>query len=269
MTTAEHGMAGQDRPMSGKVALVTGASRGIGAAIAAAFADAGAQVVLAARDGDALSRQVEAIRGSGGSAVAVPVDVTSEDSVRALLAEVQKRFGRLDAAVNNAAGGGRLPEPLAEWSSADFDSALAVSLRGVFLCLKYEIELMLAGATGGAIVNMSSTAGEQGVAGLSGYVASKFGVGGLTRVAALDYAARGIRVNAIAPGPILTDRLAAAGQPVQDRVAASVPLGRIGAAADVAAAAVWLCSRQSSFVTGTVLPVDGGRLAGTPAFTGG
>ena len=106
MTTAEHGMAGQDRPMSGKVALVTGASRGIGAAIAAAFADAGAQVVLAARDGDALSRQVEAIRGSGGSAVAVRVDVTSEDSVGALLAEVQKRFGRLDAAVNNAAGGG-------------------------------------------------------------------------------------------------------------------------------------------------------------------
>jgi len=269
MTTAEHGVAGRDSQMSGKVVLVTGASRGIGAATATAFADAGAEVVLTARDGDALSSQAEAIRRSGGSAVAVPADVTSEDSVRALLAEVRQRFGRLDAAVNNAAGGGRPPAPLAEWASADFDSALAVSLRGVFLCLKYEIELMLAGGTGGAIVNLSSTAGEQGVAGLSGYVAGKFGVGGLTRVAALASAARGIRVNAIAPGPILTDRLAAAEQAAQERVAASVPLARIGTTADVAAAAVWLCSGQSSFVTGTVLAVDGGRLAGTPAFNTG
>ncbi|MBT2568665.1 SDR family oxidoreductase [Arthrobacter sp. ISL-85] len=266
MTTAGHAMAGQDRPMTGKVALVTGASRGIGAAIAAVFADAGAQVVLAARDGDGLARQAEAIRRSGGNALPLPVDVASEDSVGALLAEVQHRFGRLDAAVNNAAGGGRPPAPLVDWTSAEFDSAIAVSLRGVFLCLKYQIELMLAGGDGGAIVNMSSTAGEQGVAGLSGYVASKFGVGGLTRVAALDYAARGIRVNAIAPGPILTDRLAAAGDAAQDRVAASVPVGRIGTTADVAAAALWLCSEQSSFVTGTVLAVDGGRLAGTPAF---
>jgi NAD(P)-dependent dehydrogenase (short-subunit alcohol dehydrogenase family) len=105
-----------------------------------------------------------------------------------------------------------------------------------------------------------------GVAGLSGYTASKFGVAGLTRVAALDYAAHGIRINAIAPGPILTDRLAEAGQATQERVAATVPLGRIGTPGDVAAAALWLCSDQSSFVTGTVLTVDGGRLAGTPAF---
>jgi NAD(P)-dependent dehydrogenase (short-subunit alcohol dehydrogenase family) len=125
---------------------------------------------------------------------------------------------------------------------------------------------MLANENGGAIVNMSSTAGEQGVAGLSGYVTSKFGVGGLTRVAALDYAAHGIRVNAIAPGPILTDRLAAAGQAAQEKAAAAIPLGRIGTTADIAAAALWLCSEQSAFVTGTVLAVDGGRLAGTPAF---
>jgi len=269
MTTADRTMVGRDRPLSGKVALVTGASRGIGATIAAAFADAGAKVVLAARDSDALARQAESIHRGGGSAVVLPVDVTSDESVRGMLAGVQRRFGRLDAAVNNAAGGGRPPAPLAEWSSAQFDSAIVVSLRGVFLCLKYEVELMLAGGTGGAIVNMSSTAGEQGVAGLSGYVASKFGVGGLTRVAALDYAARGIRVNAIAPGPILTERLAAAGQAAQDRVAASVPVGRIGSTADVAAAALWLCSEESGFVTGTVLAVDGGRLAGTPAFTAG
>lgn len=256
-------------PLSGKVALVTGASRGIGAEIAAVLAAAGADVVLASRDSAGLSRQVAAITSAGGNAVAMPVDVGNQDSVKALLVQIQERFGRLDAAVNNAAGGGRIPAPLAEWASEEFDSAISVNLRGVFLCLKYEIELMLASGNGGAIVNMSSTAGEQGVAGMSGYVASKFGVGGLTRVAALDYASHGIRVNAIAPGPILTDRLAGAGQAAQDRVAAAVPLGRIGSTADVAAAALWLCSEQSSFVTGTVLAVDGGRLAGTPAFVTG
>lgn len=252
--------------MSGKVAVVTGASRGIGAAIGAALAGAGAQVVLASRDRDGLSRQVQTIASSGGQAAAVPVDVSSEDSVKNLLARIREQFGRLDAAVNNAAGGGRTPAPLGDWDSRDFDSAITVNLRGVFLCMKYEIELMLESATGAAIVNMSSTAGEQGVAGLSGYTASKFGVGGLTRVAALDYAAQGIRVNAIAPGPILTDRLARAGQAAQGRAAAAVPLGRIGSPGEVAAAALWLCSDESSFVTGTVLTVDGGRLAGTPAF---
>ncbi|ALE05201.1 short-chain dehydrogenase [Arthrobacter sp. ERGS1:01] len=256
----------------GKVALVVGASRGIGAGIALAMADAGAQVVLAARDQAALALRVEEITRRGGQAVAFPVDVLDEDSVKGLLAEVRRRFGRLDAAVNNAAGGGRPPALLADWSSAEFDSAVAVDLRGVFLCLKYELELMLSdgedggGGSGGAIVNMSSTAGEQGVSGLSGYVAGKYGVGGLTRVAALDYAGAGIRVNAIAPGPILTDRLAAAGLGAQKMAAAAVPLGRLGQVQDVAAAAVWLCSEESGFVTGTVMPVDGGRLAGVPAF---
>jgi len=248
------------------VVLVVGASRGIGAGIAAAMADAGARVVLAARDQAALAQRVQEITGRGGQAVTLPVDVLEEDSVKALLAEVRRRSGRLDAAVNNAAGGGRPPARLADWSSAEFDSAVAVDLRGVFLCLKYELELMLDGGNGGAIVNMSSTAGEQGVSGLSGYVASKYGVGGLTRVAALDYAGAGIRVNAIAPGPILTDRLAAAGAGAQKMAAAAVPLARLGQVQDVAAAAVWLCSEQSSFVTGTVMPVDGGRLAGVPAF---
>jgi len=266
MTAAGAGPGAAPGVMAGKVVLVVGASRGIGAGIAAAMADAGAQVVLAARDVDALGRRVEEITAAGGQAVALPVDVLEEDSVKALLSGVRRRYGRLDAAVNNAAGGGRPPAPLAEWSSAEFDSAVAVDLRGVFLCLKYELELMLEGANGGAIVNMSSTAGEQGVSGLSGYVAGKFGVGGLTRVAALDYAGAGIRVNAIAPGPILTDGLAAAGTQAQAAAAAAVPLGRLGLAQDVAAAAVWLCSEQSGFVTGTVLPVDGGRLAGVPAF---
>jgi NAD(P)-dependent dehydrogenase (short-subunit alcohol dehydrogenase family) len=257
--------------LPGRVVLVTGASRGIGAAIAAGFAATGAQVVLAARDDAALGRQVDALTAAGGEAVALPVDVTREESVAALLDEIRERFGRLDAAVNNAGGGGRPPAPLADWATEDFDSALAVHVRGTFLCLKHEIRLMLAAAAGGAvgsagIVNMSSTAGERGVAGLAGYAASKFAIGGLTRVAALDYAAQGIRVNAIAPGAVLTDRLAAAGPAAQQRVAAAMPLGRIGTVQDIAAAAVWLCSEAASFVTGTVLTVDGGQLAGVPSF---
>lgn len=255
-----------NEPLAGKVALVVGASRGIGAAIGAAMARAGATVVLAARDRRALAQRVAEIEELGGQALALQVDVLAEDSVQGLLEEVARRHGRLDAAVNNFAGGGRPPAPLADWEAADFDSAVATDLRGVFLCLKFQLRLMAKNPHGGAIVNMSSTAGEQGVGGLAGYVASKFGVGGLTRVAALDYAAAGIRVNAIAPGPILTDRLAAAGPRAREMAAAAVPLGRVGRVEDVAAAAVWLCSAQSGFVTGTVLAVDGGRLAGVPAF---
>ena len=153
-----------------------------------------------------------------------------------------------------------------EWSSAEFDNSISVNLRGTFLCMKYELELMQKTVGDRAIVNMSSTAGEQGVAGLSGYVASKYGIGGLTRVAALDYASTGIRINALAPGPILTDQLAAAGEDAQSHAAAAVPLGRVGRADEVAAAALWLCSEQSSFITGTVVNIDGGCLAGTPAF---
>ncbi|WP_125610441.1 SDR family NAD(P)-dependent oxidoreductase [Specibacter cremeus] len=252
--------------LEGKIAVVVGASRGIGAAIAQTFAQEGARVVLAARDRPALEKNVATINAAGGDATAVTADVTGEDSMRALLAGIRDTFGRLDIAVNNAAGGGRPPTPLAQWDSADFDSSLAVTLRGVFLSLKYEIELMLDNPAGGAIVNLSSTAGEQGVSGLAGYVSAKYGVGGLTRVAALDYADAGIRVNAIAPGPILTDALAAAGPAAQAGAAAAVPLGRLGQVDDVARAALWLVSDASSFVTGTVLPVDGGRLAGVASF---
>jgi NAD(P)-dependent dehydrogenase (short-subunit alcohol dehydrogenase family) len=240
---------------------VTGASRGIGAASARALAAAGAAVVLAARSEAALTALADEIGARGGRALAVPTDVTDPASVRALVERAVDGYGRLDAAVNNAAGGGHPPTPLADVDVADFDSALSVSLRGVFLAMKYEIPAMLENG-GGSIVNMASTAGLEAVGGLAGYVSSKFGLIGLTRTAALDYADRGVRVNAVAPGPIRTEKVLAAGPQMQERIGATLPVRRMGLPEEVAAAVVWLCSPASSFVTGTTIPVDGGKLAG-------
>jgi NAD(P)-dependent dehydrogenase (short-subunit alcohol dehydrogenase family) len=251
--------------LAGKVALVTGASRGIGAAVARAFSRSGAAVGLAARDTAALDRLAGELRDAGGRAVAVPTDVSDPDAVARMVERVVDEFGRLDVACNNAAGGGHPPTPLADVPVEQFDSGLTVSLRGVFLALRSEIPAML-DAGGGAIVNMSSTAGVQGVGGLAAYVTAKHGLEGLTKVAALDYAERGVRVNAIAPGPILTDNLVRAGEAVQQVAAAAMPLRRIGQPEEVAAAVVWLCSDDASFITGATLVIDGGKLAGTPPF---
>lgn len=260
MDTTEQ-YAEPDRQLTGRVAIVTGASRGIGAASARALAAAGAAVVLAARSEAALSALADEIGAGGGRALAVPTDVGDPASVRSLVERTVDAYGRLDAAVNNAAGGGHPPTPLADVAVDDFDSALSVSLRGVFLAMKYEIPAMLDGG-GGSIVNMASTAGMEAVGGLAGYVSSKFGLIGLTRTAALDYADRGIRVNALAPGPILTDQVRAAGPQMQERIGASLPVRRMGMPEEVAAAVVWLCSPAASFVTGATVPVDGGKLAG-------
>jgi NAD(P)-dependent dehydrogenase (short-subunit alcohol dehydrogenase family) len=146
-----------------------------------------------------------------------------------------------------------------------FDSGIAVSLRGVFLSMRAELPAMLRSG-GGAIVNMSSTAGLEAVGGLASYVAAKHGVEGLTKVAALDYAAAGVRVNAVAPGPILTDNLERGGAGAQQAAANAMPLRRVGRPEEVAAAVVWLCSGAAAFVTGTTLTIDGGKLAGTPPF---
>jgi NAD(P)-dependent dehydrogenase (short-subunit alcohol dehydrogenase family) len=244
--------------LEGKVALVTGASRGIGAATAHAFAAAGAAVVLAARDEQALSSIRDEIVANGGRALAMVTDVSDPASVEHLVARVLATYGRLDAAFNNAAGGGHAPMPLDEVSVDAFDSAFAINLRGVFLAMKYEIPAILASG-GGAIVNMSSTAGLEAVAGLAAYVATKHGVVGLSKVAALDYAA-------LAPGPILTDRLAQAGEGAQRKAGLAMPMRRIGRPEEVAAAVVWLCSDEASFITGVTLPIDGGKLAGAAPF---
>src|SRR5215211_323310 len=254
-------IAGSGGTLRGRVAIVTGASRGIGAATARAIGAAGARVVLAARSAAALGELAEELTTAGADALAVPTDVTDSESVRRLVEQTLAAYGRLDIAVNNAAGGGHPPTPLAEVTIGDYDRALAVTLRGVFLAMKYEIPAIL-DSGGGSIVNMSSTAGLQPVGGLAGYVSTKFGVIGLTRTAALDYAAHGIRVNALAPGTILTEQLQRAGKQAQEQAATSLPTRRLGRPQEVAAAAVWLCSDESSFVTGATLTIDGGMLAG-------
>jgi NAD(P)-dependent dehydrogenase (short-subunit alcohol dehydrogenase family) len=251
--------------MTGKVALVTGASRGIGTAVARAFCSAGASVALAARDAEALNHLVEELGHSGGHALALPTDVSDPKEVANMIERVNARFGRLDFACNNAAGGGHPPTPLAEVAIEAFDAGLAVNLRGVFLSMRAQIPAIVRSG-GGAIVNMSSTAGLQAVGGLASYVAAKHGVEGLTKTAALDYAGQGVRVNAVAPGPILTDNLKRAGAAAQQAAAKAMPLQRVGEPEEVAAAVIWLCSDAAGFITGSTLTIDGGKLAGTPPF---
>lgn len=251
--------------LTGRVALVTGASRGIGAAVARAFHEAGARVAIAARDAAALARLADELGRSDGLALAIPADVSDPKAVAEMVARVSEEFGRLDFACNNAAGGGHPPTPLAEVPIEAFDSGLAVNLRGVFLSMREEIPAIVR-AGGGAIVNTSSTAGLQAVGGLASYVAAKHGVEGLTKVAALDYASAGVRVNAVAPGPILTDNLIRAGAAAQQAASAAMPLQRVGQPEEVADAVVWLCSEAAGFITGTTLVIDGGKLAGTPPF---
>jgi NAD(P)-dependent dehydrogenase (short-subunit alcohol dehydrogenase family) len=250
----------QTLTFAGKVALVAGASRGIGAATARAFARAGASVVLAARDREALDSVVESIRATGGQAIAFPTDVGDPASVEQLVRQTLSTYGRLDAAFNNATDG-PLPAPLADIDPADFDRGIRTNIRGTFLGMKYQIPAMLRSG-GGAIVNMASIAGLNGVANLAAYVAGKAGIIGLTRVAALDYADQGIRVNVVAPGPILTHHLERAGEEAQRGAALSTPMRRVGRAEEVAAAVLWLCSDHASFITGATLPIDGGQYAG-------
>ncbi len=245
---------------AGRVALVAGASRGIGAEVARAFAAAGYAVMLGARDADALQDVVDDIISAGGRALGAATDVGDGASMRTLVDRTVETFGRLDAAFNNATDGPP-PAPLADIEPAEFDVGVRTNVRGTFLGLKYEIPAML-DSGGGAIVNMASVAGVRATTNLAAYVAGKSAIIGLTKVAALDYADRAIRVNVVAPGPILTHHLERAGVEAQRLAGQSVPMGRVGTTAEVADVVLWLCSEQSSFVTGATVPVDGGQLAG-------
>jgi NAD(P)-dependent dehydrogenase (short-subunit alcohol dehydrogenase family) len=243
-----------------KVALVAGASRGIGAETAVAFARAGYAVALGSRDERALAEVARHVEAAGGRAVTVATDVGDVASMAGLVRLAVDTFGRLDAAFNNASDG-PMPAPLADIDIDGFDRAVRTNVRGTFLGMQHEIRAMLANGSG-AIVNMASVAGVTAMTNLGAYVAAKAAIIGLTQVAALDYADQGIRVNVVAPGPIVTHHLQRAGAAAQQAAAASVPMRRTGSSAEVADVVLWLCSEQSSYVTGATVPIDGGQLAG-------
>ena len=246
---------------SGQVALVTGAAAGIGRATALAFAQQGLKVVLADIDEAGIRDGAEAIRAAGGEAIAVRCDVTRDEQVKALIEQTLAQYGRLDYAFNNA--GIEIEQSLAEGSEAEFDAIMGVNVKGVWLCMKHQLPVMLAQG-GGAIVNTASVAGLGAAPKMSIYAASKHAVIGLTKSAAIEYAKKQIRVNAVCPAVIDTDmfRRAYEADPRKAEFAAAMhPVGRIGKVEEIAAAVLYLCSDGAAFTTGHALAVDGGATA--------
>ncbi len=246
------------RPFDGKVALVTGAASGIGRASALAFAREGARVVVADVAVDGGEETVRLIADAGGEATFVKADVSKANEVEALVQKAVQTFGRLDYAHNNAGMLGAWAQT-ADCTEEEFDRVIAVNLKGVWLCMRYEIPQMLAWG-GGAIVNTSSSSGLVATRGLPAYTASKHGVAGLTKTAAVEYVRKGIRVNAICPGFIDTPMVRGLSEdwPRNDVVP---PIGRLGTPEEVAAAVVWLCSDAASYITGHLLSIDGALTA--------
>jgi len=246
----------------GRAALVTGASSGMGLATARAFAAHGASVTLADINQDALQGEADKLIAAGHQALAVACDVSDEDQVAALVEQTVAAFGRLDMAFNNA-GIMIPPSDAADEPADNFDRVNAINLRGVWACMKHELRQMREQGSG-AIVNCSSLGGLVGLPGRASYHASKHGVLGLTKSAALEYAPRGIRINAVCPGTIATPMVAdmeAKGELDMAEAIRNQPIGRLGTADEIAAAVLWLCSPGASFVVGVALPVDGGYTA--------
>jgi NAD(P)-dependent dehydrogenase (short-subunit alcohol dehydrogenase family) len=249
--------------LEGKVVIVTGAGRGIGEATAFALAKSGALLALADIDETAVYNTAKQIERNGGKAIAVKTDVTRESDVEALVNKTVAAFGRLDGAFNNA-GVEQRNTPLHELSEDNWNLVLDINLKGVFFCLKHQIAAMLK-TGGGAIVNTSSSLGRVAIPNAAEYCASKGGVLGLTKGAAIDYGASGIRVNAVLPGVIRTPMIdTLVTQPEFANLLPSLearhPIGRLGKPEEIGDAVVWLLSDRSSFVTGSEIPVDGGYL---------
>jgi NAD(P)-dependent dehydrogenase (short-subunit alcohol dehydrogenase family) len=249
--------------LEGKVGLVTGGTSGIGRETAVLFAKAGAKVVVAGRREAEGNETIELVRAAGGDGQFVKADVSKASEVETLIHRVVEGFGRLDVAFNNAGIEG-VWVPIIRQTEEDWDRTIDINLKGVWLCLKYEIRQMLKQGGSGAIVNMASVTGLVGSAGAAAYSASKHGVIGLTKSAALETAKTGIRVNAVCPAVIETpmgERLFGA-PAVHKYVVGCHPIGRFGRPTEIAEAVVWMCSDRASFMTGQSLVLDGGFLAG-------
>jgi NAD(P)-dependent dehydrogenase (short-subunit alcohol dehydrogenase family) len=246
---------------TGKVAFVTGAASGIGREAALAFAREGAKVVVADISEQGNQETVHLIENQGGQAIAVKCDVTRSEDVKAALDKTVEAFGRLDFAFNNAGIEPRNPAPTAEYEEEEWNRIIDINLRGVFLCMKHEIPMILKQG-GGAIVNTSSGAGIIGIKGSPAYTAAKHGVIGLTKSAALDYAAQNIHINAVCPGYIDTPmmgRFTGGTDEGRAQVIAEEPIGRMGKPEEIAAAVVWLCSDAATFMVGHAMVIDGGQ----------
>ena len=242
--------------LQGKVALITGGSRGIGAAVAQALATAGAAVAVCARNGEAAAATASAIAAQGGQALGVAADVSRAEDAERLVKACLERFGRLDILVNNA--GITRDGLVLRMKDGDWSDVLAVNLNGAFYCARAALRAILKQKQSGRIINIGSVVGSMGNAGQANYVTSKAGLIGLTKALAKEVAARGVTVNLVAPGFIETDMTANLPDAVKETYRGQIPLGRFGTAADVAAAVAFLASDEAAYITGQVIHVNGG-----------